>query len=237
MIVTIDKKQHHFLFKSREDIYPFEKLYYRIVDRLVELSRKYKDKGVCEVILLEFRAVNVDVRLKISNLDIIKAEYPKVNISGISKDLSVFGNMLNNVPGFPLNSKVVNGKLVINNTLDIKNLDKFLEEYNENMTIKDKKVDYLVNGSTKFYLKYRKNRAFIISVNISKEGVYKRIFNIFGDLISKVKDIDNKDGTFNRESGNTTIVYKNDTILSISKTMDFSPIKFSGKNFSSNKKN
>lgn len=222
-----------------EDIYPFEKLFYKIVDRLSELFREYDNifEGTCDSVLLEFRQVNVDVTLKISNLDFIKAEHPKVNMTEISRDLSIFGNTLKDVQGSPLNPVVVDGKLVISNTFDVKNPDKFLEEYNVNMTINNKKVYYLVNDSTKFYLIYRMNRPYIISVNMSDEGVDKRFFNFYGDLISKVKDIDNKDGTFKRESRNSTLVYKNDTILSVSRDIDFSPIKMVGKNLTNNRKN
>lgn len=226
--LTIASRQEHFKFKSMEDNYPFNKLFYKVVDKLADIFKEYESifNFSCDSVLLEFRQVNIDRKLKISELNLVKQKHPNANLTNINKDLTVFGNIFGAVNGSPLNAKMVDGKLNISNTYDIEDLDKFLEEYNNNMTI-NKTGDYLVNDSSRFYLVSRSNRSFIITVNISDDGniVYKRCFNIYGDLVSKIKESLNNDGTFSRDNRNSTTIYKGDTIISSSRDIDFMPIR------------
>ena len=224
---SIADKQKHFLFNKIDD-YAFEKLFYFIIDRLDYIFDEYNSvlEYSCDSLLLEFRAVNIDKKIRISNSDKVNREHKNLDVTNINKDLDFYGNNFKDVRGSPINATIVDNKLQISNTYSIDNLDRFLEEYNKKMTI-EKISDYQVKDSTKFYLVYRNKRPFIISVNITEEGkmVNKICFNIHGDIISKVKDILNTDGSFTRKSRNSSVVYKNNSITSLTRDINFNSIK------------
>lgn len=224
---SIADKQKHFKFNKLED-YAFEKLFCFIRDKLDSIFKEYNSllDYHCDSILLEFRTVNVDKKIKISNSDKVKSEHKNLDVANINKDLDFYGEKFKDVIGSPLNATIVDNKLQISNTFAIDNLDRFLDEYNKKMTI-EKIYDYLVKDSTKFYLVNRNKRSFIISVNISEDGkmIDKKCFNIHGDIISKVKDILNTDGSFTRKSRNSSVVYTNNSITSLTRDIKFNSIK------------
>src|SRR5699024_9254485 len=114
---SIAEKQKHFKFNKRDD-YAFEKLFDFIIDRLDSIFEEYNSvlEYTCDSLLLEFRAVNIDKKIRISNSDKVNREHKNLDVSNINKDLDFYGNNLKDVKGSPLNTTIVDNKLQISNT-------------------------------------------------------------------------------------------------------------------------
>lgn len=243
---TVGKKQEHFIFNSLNDEV-FTRLFNKYVDLIEELFEEYDSvlHYSCDSILFEFRPVNIKEKLIISNLSEVKKEYPNLDTKTLTRDLDFFGNSFSNIKGSPIDYKVTDTfeenvasaeptsrrKLEIINILDVENLDKFLNEFNSNIST-DEKSDYFIRDKivasttpTKLYLLYRLNKPYIITVNTFDNTIIKRCFNIYGDLISKVQDTDNYDGTFTRVHRNSTTIYKDNSVVYSSREIKLSPIK------------
>jgi len=222
LFLSIGNKQKHFSFESKNDV-EFIKLFNLIRDRLYKVFEDYKvelDYSI-DAVLVEFWEVKIDDKIKISNLDIVKHDNSDFDVTGFKRELDLFGNNLFNIKGAPLNAKIINGKLVISNTFDLENLDMFLDRFNENIT----DINYRINELSEFFLVYRNNRAYIIILDrLSLNIVEKRSFNFYGNFLSKIKDTINSEGELIREDRNTTIVLKNDTIISLERKISFDSI-------------
>ena len=227
LFFTIAERQEYFIFKSLNDN-SFQKLFYFITDKLYDIFEEYKFEleYSCDSILLEFRPINIEEKLKISDLDKVKLEYPNIDTKIITKDLGFYGKSFDEFPGSSINFKIIDGKLQIFNLDDIDNLDKFLDEFNSKISTNESS-DYFINDFTKLYLIYRLNRPFIIIINIFEDGknIIKRSFNIYGDLISKIEDINNFNDTFSRKNRNNTTIIKGNNIISSIRNIKFNPIK------------
>jgi hypothetical protein len=224
---TVGKKQEHFIYNSLNDE-AFNRLFNKYTDLIYELLEEYNSvlEYDCDSVLFEFRPIKIEEKLKISNLGRVKKEYPNFDIKTTSQNLDFYGNSFIDIKGAPLDYKIVEDKLQIFNLSGVENLDKFLIEFNTKISI-DESSDFFVNNSTKIYLVHRLNKPYIITVNMFDNGnvIIKRSFNMFGDPISKVKDINNKNGTFTREHRNSTTLYKDNTIISNIRDIKLTPIK------------
>jgi hypothetical protein len=193
----------------------------------------------CDSILFEFRPIKIQEKLTISNLTEIKKEYPNLDTKTLTKDLDFFGNSLSKVKGSPIDYKIIDTseagyktrKLEILNLLNVDNIDNFLSEFNSKISL-DETSDYFITNKiegatvpTKLYLIYRLNKAYITVVNTFNSTIIKRCFNIYGDLVSKVEDIDNNNGTFTRKHRNSTTVYKDNSIIYSTRDIKISPVK------------
>jgi hypothetical protein len=239
---TVGKKQEHFIFNSLRDEV-FIKLFNKYTDLINEIFEEYDSvlHYSCDSILFEFRPVKIQEKLIISNITKVKQEYPNLDIKTLTKDLDFFGNCFSEIKGSPISYEVTDiseggRKLEIFSLLDIEHLNNFLTEFNSKISL-DETSDYFINNKsdkpTNLYLVHRLNKPYIITVNILDNIIIKRCFNIYGDLISKVKDSDNHNGTFTRVHRNSTTMYKDNSIIHNTRDIKLSPVR----NIYDNKKN
>lgn len=219
-------KQKKVVFNSYDDEY-FEELFELIQDRLQLLFEEYTKEleYECDTILLDFWAVNVDKKLKISNFNEVRESLSKAEFEIVKKGFNYFGNSLMDVKGKPLVVSSGEGKLDIEGIENIPNMVKFPEKFLEKAK-SNEKIYHLDKNSKCYVITYLNKHFFIVLDKISEKEVDKRCFNKFGDLISSAKDVRLENGNLQRESGNYIAIFNsNNEIIYTERKIKFDSIK------------